>query len=125
MTEMRFTEQHEWIRVEGDEAFIGITNYAQEQLGDVVFVELPEVGKEVAQFAEAAVVESVKAASEIYSPASGQIIEVNEKLSEEPALVNSDATGGGWFIKLKLFAPSEVENLLTQDAYDKYLGELD
>ena len=122
---VKYTKDHEWVREEGGVYVVGISSHAAEQLGDVVFVELPEVGKEVAQFAEAAVVESVKAASEIYAPASGVVIEVNEKLADDPALVNSDATGGGWFIKLKLFAPSEIENLLTQEAYDKYLGELD
>lgn len=124
MGDIRYTEQHEWIRVDGDMATIGITDFAQDQLGDVVFVEFPELGKEVAQFAEAAVVESVKAASEIYAPASGEVVEVNEKLTDEPALVNSDAMGEGWFLKMKINAPSELEKLLTEDQYKDYVKEL-
>ncbi len=124
MGDLRFTEQHEWIRVDGDMATVGITEFAQDQLGDVVFVELPDIGKAVAQFAEAAVVESVKAASEIYAPASGEVVEVNDRLSDEPALVNADAMGEGWFVKLKISAPSELEKLLTEDQYKEYLKEL-
>lgn len=124
MGDIRYTEQHEWIRIDGDTATIGITDFAQEQLGDVVFVEFPELGKSVAQFAEAAVVESVKAASEIYAPASGEIVEVNDKLTGEPALVNSDAMGEGWFVKMKIAAPSELEKLLTEDQYKEYVKEL-
>lgn len=124
MTELRYTEQHEWVRIEGDIATIGISNFAQEQLGDVVFVELPDVGKEIAQFAEAAVVESVKAASEVYSPMTGEVTEVNDQLAEDPSIVNSDATGAGWFAKLKIAAASEADKLMTEEQYQAFVKEL-
>src|SRR3990170_2874153 len=100
MSETRFTKDHEWIRLDGDIGTVGISDYAQTQLGDVVYVELPEIGKRVAQGEEAAVVESVKAASEIYAPMAGEVVEVNAGLNDNPALVNQDALGAGWFLKL-------------------------
>lgn len=121
---IRYTRDHEWIRLDGDVATVGISNYAQEQLGDVVYVELPEVGKTIAKGEEAAVVESVKAASEVYAPASGEVVEINSDLEGEPAKVNSDATGGGWFLKLSLSNPSELESLMDEDAYKTYLAEI-
>src|SRR5687767_10392392 len=102
MSNVRYTKDHEWIRVEGDIATVGITEYAQSQLGDVVYVELPEIGKQVAKSGEAAVVESVKAASEVYAPVAGEVVEVNGALEGAPATVNEDAQGKGWFLKLKL-----------------------
>jgi glycine cleavage system H protein len=124
MANLRFTREHEWIRIDGDVGTVGISDYAQQQLGDVVFVELPEVGREVQAGGEAAVVESVKAASEVYSPASGEVIEVNEGLQDEPAKVNADATGGGWFFKMKLADASELDALMDQAAYKDYLASL-
>lgn len=117
---MRFSKDHEWVEVEGGIATVGITAYAQEQLGDVVFVELPAVGKKVKQGDEAAVVESVKAASEVYAPVSGEVTEVNAALSDTPALVNEDAEGKGWFLKLKLADPKELDKLMDAAAYKTY-----
>lgn len=117
MTELRYTEEHEWISVDGDEGTIGISDYAQEQLGDIVYIELPEVGAEFSKGDEAAVVESVKAASEIYAPADGEVSEVNTDLNGDPALVNRDASGAGWFLKLKLSNPSQMEELMTEAEY--------
>lgn len=124
MSGLRYTKDHEWIRVEGDVGTVGISDYAQEQLGDVVYVELPEVGKTVAQAEEAAVVESVKAASEVYAPVSGEVVAVNQALEDDPALVNSAATGAGWFLKLKLSAPAEVDGLMDEAAYTDYVASL-
>jgi glycine cleavage system H protein len=124
MSEMRFTKDHEWIRVDGDVGTVGISDYAQSQLGDVVFVELPEVGREVAQGGEAAVVESVKAASEVYAPASGSVTEVNSALADNPALVNQDALGAGWFLKLKLKDKAELAGLMDEAAYRSYVEGL-
>lgn len=121
MAELRFTEQHEWVRLEGDVATVGISEFAQEQLGDVVYVELPALGKRVKQFEEAAVVESVKAASEVYAPVSGEVIAVNDALASEPSAVNSDATGTGWFLKLKITDRRELDKLMTADAYAMFL----
>jgi glycine cleavage system H protein len=121
---MRYTREHEWIRLEGDIATVGISDYAQEQLGDVVFVELPEVGKLLTKGGEAAVVESVKAASEIYAPVAGEVIEVNGALADEPGAVNTDPEGEGWFLKLKVANPAEVEALMTIDAYQEFLRTL-
>jgi glycine cleavage system H protein len=120
---LRFTKDHEWVRLDGDVATVGITDYAQSQLGDVVYVELPEIGRRVAAGKEAAVVESVKAASEVYAPLSGEIVEINEALGEEPARVNSDALGGGWFFKLRLADASEVEGLMDEAAYRRFVEE--
>ena len=125
MSEIRYTDQHEWVRVEGDVATIGITNYAQEQLGDVVYVELPEVGKQIAAGDEAAVVESVKAASEVYAPISGEVIEVNEDLDGSPAGVNEDAMGSGWFIKMKVEDMEELDKLMDEDSYKSFVEGLD
>ncbi len=119
-----FTEEHEWVEVEGKVATVGITEYAQEQLGDVVFVDVPGEGKQFDKGDEAAVVESVKAASDVYSPVSGTIIEGNEVLADEPALVNSDPEGDGWFFKLELSDPSELEGLMDEAAYKKFVAGL-
>lgn len=124
MSEIRFTDQHEWVRVDGDVATIGITDYAQEQLGDVVYVELPEVGKSFAAGDEAAVVESVKAASEIYSPVSGEVVEVNGDLEGAPGGVNEDAMGRGWFVKVKLSDKAELGKLMDEDAYKAFVEGL-
>lgn len=124
MSDIRFTDQHEWVRVDGDTATIGITDYAQEQLGDVVYVELPEVGKTLAAGDEAAVVESVKAASEVYAPVSGEVIEVNADLEGAPGGVNEDAMGRGWFVKLKLSDADELSKLMDEDAYKAFLEGL-
>lgn len=120
MSEKRYTEDHEWVMVSGDEATVGISDHAQEQLGDIVFVELPEVGKTLAKGKEAAVVESVKAASEIYAPADGEVTAVNDVLSDEPGKVNSDPEGDGWFFKMKLSDPSQVEKLMDAAAYKAF-----
>lgn len=117
---MRFSKDHEWVRVEGGIATVGISVYAQEQLGDVVFVELPAVGKKVKQGDEAAVVESVKAASEVYAPVSGEVTEVNSALADTPALVNEDAEGKGWFMKIKLADAKEIDGLMDAAAYKKH-----
>ena len=120
----KFTKDHEWIDVEGDVARIGITNYAQEQLGDVVFVELPEAGRQFQQGNDAAVVESVKAASEVYAPVSGEIVEPNAKLEDDPALVNQDPTESGWFFTMKVSNPDELNDLMDEAAYADYIKEL-
>jgi glycine cleavage system H protein len=125
MSTVKFTEDHEWVLVDGDVATIGISNYAQEQLGDVVFVELPDVGKELAKGDEAAVVESVKAASEVYAPISGEIVETNNALDETPAQVNEDAEGAGWFVKMKLSDANELEELMDEAAYNTFTAGLD
>ena len=121
---MRFTKDHEWVAVEGDVATVGITAYAAEQLGDVVFVEVPEVGKTVKQGDGLAVVESVKAASDVYAPVSGEVIEANTALGDAPETVNSVPETGGWFAKIKLSAPAEVEALMDRDAYEAFLSTL-
>lgn len=120
----RYTEDHEWITVDGDVATVGITNYAQEQLGDVVFVELPEVGRKVAKGDEAAVVESVKAASEVYAPLDGEVVEANDVLADEPAKVNEDPEGAAWFVKIKLSDKSQLDALMDADAYKAHLEGL-
>ena len=120
----KFTKDHEWIYIEGDVARIGITNYAQEQLGDVVFVELPEAGRQFQQGNDAAVVESVKAASEVYAPVSGEIVEPNTKLEDDPALVNQDPTESGWFFTMKVSNPEELNDLMDEAAYADYVKEL-
>jgi glycine cleavage system H protein len=124
MSQMKFSKEHEWVRIDGDVATIGITDYAQGQLGDVVYVELPEIGKQVEQDKEAAVVESVKAASEVYSPISGEVVEVNKKLNDAPNTVNEAPTGDGWFYKLKVKDLTELDALMDEAAYEKYIGEL-
>src|SRR3954464_13252961 len=115
-----FTTDHEWLRIEGDVATIGVTDYAQSQLGDVVFVELPKVGRSLNKAEAAAVVESVKAASDVYAPISGEVVEVNDALSSEPALVNSDAAGKAWFFKMKISDKSELDGLMDEAAYQKH-----
>jgi glycine cleavage system H protein len=124
MRETRFTESHEWIRAEGGVATVGITQYAAQQLGDVVFVELPNRGRKVDAGGEAAVVESVKAASEIYAPAAGEVTESNAALLGDPAKVNADPEGAGWFFKLKLADGKELAKLMTKDQYAEYLKGL-
>jgi glycine cleavage system H protein len=117
----RYTKDHEWVRLDGDIATVGISDYAAEQLGDVVYVELPEIGKQVARGGEAAVVESVKAASEVYAPVSGEVVEVNDKLTEAPQTVNESPEGDGWFVKLKVSDKAEVDSLMTHETYRNYL----
>lgn len=123
MHTVRYTKDHEWISVDGDIGTIGITEYAQSQLGDVVYVELPEIGRRVEKGKEAAVVESVKAASEVYAPASGEVAEVNETIAADPAKVNADPMGEGWFMKLRLADPKELEGLLDEAAYQRFVEE--
>jgi len=117
MADIKHTKEHEWVRVEGDIGTIGITAHAQEQLGDMVFIELPDIGKTVAQGDETAVIESVKAASEVYAPISGEVVEVNDALGDEPAKVNSDPMGEGWIFKIKIADPAQLEGLLDEAAY--------
>jgi glycine cleavage system H protein len=124
MSTVWYTKDHEYIRVEGDRAIVGITDYAQSQLGDVVFVELPVLGKKVAQGDEAAVVESVKAASGVNAPASGEVVEINQELEQSPALVNEDPGGKGWFLKLKLSDAAQLESLMDAEAYETYVKTL-
>lgn len=121
---MRFTKDHEWVAVEGDVATVGITAYAAEQLGDVVFVEVPEVGKAVKQGDGLAVVESVKAASDVYAPVSGEVVEANTALGDAPETVNAVPETGGWFAKIKLSTPAEVEALMDRAAYEAFLSTL-
>jgi len=121
----KYTEDHEWIDVDGDVATVGITDYAQNALGDVVFVELPEVGADFSTGDEVAVVESVKAASEVYAPLDGEIVEVNTALEGEPALVNTSPTENGWFFKIKLANASAVDGLMDQAAYEAHVAGLD
>jgi glycine cleavage system H protein len=124
MSTTRYTKDHEYIRVDGDTGTVGITDHAQSQLGDVVYVDLPKIGKKVAKGQEAAVVESVKAASEIYAPVSGEIVAVNEALADAPSTVNEDAAGKGWFVKIKLSHPPELDTLMDEAAYEAYLKTL-
>jgi glycine cleavage system H protein len=119
---LKFTQEHEWVRVEGDVATVGITQHAQKQLGDLVFVELPAAGKSFEKGAPAAVVESVKAASEVYAPIGGEVVESNPAIVADPSLVNSDPMGAGWFFKLKLANPSEVDALMDEATYKVLLG---
>ena len=124
MSDRKYTEDHEWVLLEGDTASIGISDYAQEQLGDVVYVDLPEVGAEFEQGAEVATVESVKAASEIYSPVAGEVVEFNGALDDDPSLVNSDPLGDGWFFKIKVAGTDAVAKLMDEDAYKEYVESL-
>lgn len=119
-----FTKEHEWIRVDGDVATIGISGHAQEQLGDIVFAEVPDAGRHVTKGQEAAVVESVKAASDVYAPVSGEVIEGNQALVDDPALVNSDPEGDGWFFKLKLENRTELDGLMDEGAYRDWVKTL-
>ena len=124
MAVRKYSEDHEWVEVNGDAGVIGISDYAQEQLGDVVFVELPDIGKILDRSDEAAVVESVKAAAEVYTPVSGEVIEVNEELNTDPSLVNTDAFGEGWFVKLRLSDPIELEDMMDEETYKKFVEGL-
>ena len=117
-----YTADHEWLRIEGDVATIGVTDYAQSQLGDVVFVELPKVGRTLKKAEAAAVVESVKAASDVYAPISGEVLEINDDVVAEPALVNSDAADKAWFFKLKIADKSELDSLMDEAAYQKHIA---
>ena len=121
MPELRFTKDHEWVRQDGDAAVIGITDHAQNALGDVVFVDLPEVGREVAAGEACAVVESVKAASDVYAPIAGKMVEVHSPLSEEPGLINREPTGEGWFFKVEPKDPAEIAALMDEDAYARFV----
>ena len=121
MSNRRYTEDQEWIELEGNIGVVGITDYAQEQLGDVVFVELPDVGIRLTKSDELGVVESVKAAAEIYAPASGEVVEVNEELSSNPSLVNDDADGAGWFVKMHVTNIDELNDLMDEVAYSSYI----
>ncbi len=125
MSTTKYSVEHEWVALDGDIATVGITKFAQEQLGDVVFVELPEVGAQVAQGGDAGVVESVKAASEVYSPLTGEVVEINEDLETAPELVNSDPDGEGWFFKIRVEDMSEYEDLMSADDYAKFCKEQD
>lgn len=124
MAIVKYTKEHEWIRVEEGVGVVGITEYAQEQLGDIVYVELPEVGAGMTQGAEAAVVESVKAASEIYAPVGGEVTEVNQNLADNPGTVNTDAMGEGWFFKMKIANTDEVDRLMDGVDYQEYVESL-
>jgi glycine cleavage system H protein len=124
MATVKYTKDHEWIRVEGDVAVVGITDYAQTQLGDVVYVELPELGRRVEQGKEAAVVESVKAASEVYAPISGEVLAVNDALSGEPGKVNADPMGEGWFLKLRIADTKQLDGLMDEAAYNTFVEGL-
>jgi glycine cleavage system H protein len=122
-TELKYAKSHEWVRVEGDVAVVGITDHAQDALGDVVYVELPEVGEEIHASDEAGVVESVKAASDIYAPVSGEVIAINEDLEDAPETINGDAYGDGWFYKIKMSDPVELDDLLDADGYAESIEE--
>ena len=122
MSDLKYSREHEWVRLDGDIATVGISQFAQEQLGDVVFVELPDLGKAVEQNGDAAVVESVKAASEVYAPVSGEVIEVNSKLEDDPELVNRAPTGDGWFIKIRLSDPSQLDGMMDEATYNEFLA---
>ena len=124
MSEVRYSKDHEWVKIDGDTATVGITHYAQEQLGDVVFVELPDVGKKVEQGKQMATVESVKAASEVFAPISGEVLEVNGALADAPATVNEEAQGKGWFAKLKIADKGQLAALMDEAAYKKFVEGL-
>lgn len=121
--DLRYTKEHEWVRVEDGTGTVGITDYAQDQLGDIVYVKLPEIGTTVRQMEPFGEIESVKAVSDLYSPVSGEVVEVNAELEERPELVNLDPYGRGWMIRVRLSDPSELERLMTADEYDAYVAE--
>lgn len=123
MSALRFSAEHEWVRPEGDLYVVGITDYAQAQLGDVVYVELPEVGRRIEKGKEVATVESVKAASEVYAPVSGEVVATNEAILADPAKVNAEAEGEGWFFKLRLADPKELDSLMDEAAYKRFVAE--
>ncbi len=124
MAERKYTDEHEWIEMDGDVATVGISDYAQEQLGDIVFIELPETGKSFTQGDEAAVIESVKAASELYAPVDGEVVAINDTLVEAPETINKDAFGAGWFIRLRVTNPSQLDGLMDAEAYKTFTDGL-
>jgi glycine cleavage system H protein len=124
MMSLYFTREHEWIRVDGDTATVGISDHAQQALGDIVFAEVPEAGKKLAKGGEAAVVESVKAASDVYAPVAGEVVEGNQAIADDPSLINTDPEGEGWFFKLRLDNPGEVEGLMDEAAYREWVKTL-
>ncbi|MFL4971036.1 MAG: glycine cleavage system protein GcvH [Xanthobacteraceae bacterium] len=124
MADIRYTKDHEWIRLDGDTASVGISSYAQAQLGDIVYVELPAIGKRLGKGEEAAVVESVKAASEVYAPVGGEVIAVNSELEGKPGTVNEDAENTGWFLKLKVADAAELDDLMSEDQYKAFLDTI-
>lgn len=124
MSTTRYTKDHEYIRIDGDTGIVGITDYAQSQLGDVVYVELPEAGKALEKGGEAAVVESVKAASEVYAPVSGEVLEVNGDLEATPGAINEDPAGAGWFLKMKIADTSELDELMNEEDYQAYVKSI-
>jgi glycine cleavage system H protein len=124
MSEVRYTDQHEWVSLDGDTATVGITKHAAEQLGDVVFVEVPEAGRKIGAGGEAAVVESVKAASDVYSPVGGEVTQGNDAIASEPSKVNEDPEGAGWFFKLKGVSKAEFDKLMTRAQYDEFVKGL-
>jgi glycine cleavage system H protein len=124
-SDIRYTKEHEWVRMDGDIATIGITDYAQEALGDVVFVELPEIGRNVAADEACSVVESVKAASDVYAPLAGKVVEINQTIIDDPSLVNTDAEGEGWFFRIEIDDTDAYDALLDEAAYTEYLETLD
>ena len=123
MSEIKYSKKHEWVSVDGDVGTVGITKHATEQLGDIVFAEIPDVGKALTSGGEAAVVESVKAASDVYTPVSGEITEGNPAIVEDPSLVNKDPEGNGWFFKIKITSPDELAALMSKADYDKFVEE--
>lgn len=124
MSEVRYSREHEWVRLDGEVATVGITAHAAEQLGDIVFVELPEAGRTLGKDGDAAVVESVKAASDVYAPLSGEVVEANDVLAADPAQVNADPEGAAWFFKMKIADKAEFDGLLTRAQYDEYVKGL-
>ncbi|MGE5145429.1 MAG: glycine cleavage system protein GcvH [Candidatus Eiseniibacteriota bacterium] len=124
MSDLKYSKDHEWLRVEGDVATMGISQYAQEQLGDIVYVELPKVGRKVKAAEQIAVVESVKAASEVFAPVAGEIAQINDKLAGDPTLVNSAPTGDGWFVKIKIADKGELAALMDEAAYKTFVASL-
>ena len=123
MSDVKFSKEHEWLKVEGDIATIGITKHATEMLGDIVFVELPEIGTSVQKDGNAGVVESTKAASDVYTPISGEVVENNQSIADDPAKINSDPENDAWFFKLKIKDKSEIDSLMNRDEYDKFVNE--
>ncbi len=123
MSNIKFSKNHEWVKVEGDVAIVGITKHATEMLGDIVFVEVPEKGKQVESNGQTAIVESTKAASDVYSPLAGEIIESNQSIADDPSKVNSDPEGDGWFFKIKIKDKNQLDNLMTSDDYEKFKKE--
>lgn len=125
MNERKFTDEHEWIALDGDIGTVGVSDYAQDQLGDIVFVELPEVGRKLTRGEEAATIESVKAASELYAPVDGEVTEVNARLADEPELANSDPTGEGWFLRLRIADRGQLDGLMDAEAYRRFVASLE